>query len=98
MRKTTKYAIAFLALTAIDGILTFWATNNGYTEVNPLMAPIAHTILFPITKVLIPVIGVAFVGYLLKRFPKFIKVANFGFVAVIAMYVFVLGSNLLEMI
>jgi hypothetical protein len=98
MKNTTKYAIAFLILITTDGFLTFWATNNGYTEVNPLMTYLAHTVLYPISKVLIPVIGVAFVSFLINRFPKFVKVANIGYVALIAMYVFVLGNNVLKMI
>jgi hypothetical protein len=96
MKKTIAMAITFITLIVIDGALTFWATNNGYTEVNPLMAPIANTILFPVLKTITVLIGVAIVGYLLKRFPKFIMVANFGFISMIGFYGIVLASNLVE--
>ena len=98
MKKTTVMAIIFVTLIAIDGLLTFWATNNGYTEMNPLMAPIAHTVMFPVLKLTIPLLGVAIVGYLLKKFPKFIMVANFGFVSIIGLYGVVLASNVVEML
>lgn len=97
-RKTVVMAITFIIIIAVDGLLTFWATNNGYTEVNPLIVPIANTIIYPVLKLIVPLIGVAVVGYLIKRFPKFVRVAYFGFVSIIGLYVIILASNLVEML
>ena len=88
----------FTALIILDGILTFWATNNGYVEVNPLMAPIAHTALYPILKVITVILGVVIVAALVKRFPQLKRVATLGYASCIVFYVLVLASNTMELI
>ena len=103
MRRTVGVlAIAFVTLEAADSFLTMWAVNHGYTELNILMAPIAHTWWMAAIKVL----PVALVGWLLfwavGRFPKSWKVAPkvvaFGLGAACAFLGIVLASNLGELI
>ena len=80
-----KLAIALVVVSGIDGVLTVWATNHGFIEVNPLMAPIAHTWILPVWKVGIATLGAVFVLLFSRRFPRIVT-----FVAV------VLVLNLLE--
>jgi len=91
-------AVAFVTLIAVDGVFTFWATNNGYTEVNPLMASFAHTLLFPISKIVTALIAIAIVGFFVKHFPKFSWVATIGYSGGVALYTLVLASNLMEVV
>ena len=91
-------AITFIALIAIDGLLTFWATNNGYMELNPLVAPISDKLIFPALKVVFPLIGVAVVGFLVKKHPKLVGVANLGLIMMIGLYSVLLFSNLSEIL
>jgi len=102
MKKTVGVlAITFVALEAADSFLTMWAVNHGYTELNILMAPIAHTWWMVATKVL----PAALVGWLLfwavGRFPKSWtvapKVVAFGLGAAGSFLGIVLASNLGEM-
>ena len=87
-------ALALVALEAADGFLTMWATNNGYQEVNSLVAPIAHTLWLPVVKVL-PAIAVSFLMVRLGR--RFSKSVAFGLSAASAFLVIVLVGNLLEL-
>ena len=89
--------ITFIAAQAVDSFLTLWATNNGYTEVNEILAPIAHTWLSPVVKILPAVVAVWVIGKLVKRYPKARVPANIGLVACIAFYAMVTVSNLGEL-
>jgi len=99
MKKTVGVlATTFVALEVADSFLTMWAVNHGYTELNNLVAPIAHTWWMAAIKVL----PAALVGWLLfwtvGRCPKTWKVAPkvlvFGLGATCAFLSIVLASNL----
>lgn len=96
MVRTTKLLCAsFILLEAVDAFLTMWATSTGYVEVNPLVASIASTWIMPTCKIL-PAIGVSFLMvWLARRFPK---VAAGAMMLVVSFMVWVIGSNLTEMI
>ena len=103
MKKTVGVlALALVALQVADSFLTMWATNHGYTEVNHLMAPIAHTWWMAAVKVL----PTALVGWLafwaVGRFPKTWRVAPkvvaCGLGAACSFLGLVLASNLGELI
>jgi len=101
-KKVGVLALALVALQVADSSLTMWATSHGYTEVNPFMAPIAHTWWMAAVKVL----PTALVGWLafwaVGRFPKTWRVAPkvvvFGLGAACAFLGIVLASNLGELI
>lgn len=90
--------IGFLAAQAVDSFLTLWATNNGYTEVNSVMAPIAHTWLNPVVKLVPAAIAVWGIGKLTRHYPKARVPANIGLFGCIAFYAMVTISNVGEII
>lgn len=103
MRKVVGVlAITFTALEAADSFLTMWAVNHGYTELNILIAPIAHTWWMAAIKVL----PAALVGWLafwaVGRFPETWRVAPkvlaFGLAAASVFLVIVLVNNLMELV
>lgn len=73
-----KLVTIFLVAQAIDCFFTMWATNNGFVEVNPLMAPFAHTWDFVFFKVTIPALIVAAIVLVTKKFPA-VYSFTFGF-------------------
>lgn len=88
-----KLAITFIVLEAIDGFLTMWATRHGFTEVNPLSAPLAQTWLFPTWKISAAILGVIILVPLAKRAPR---VVELGLAATSVFLLTVLGANLYE--
>lgn len=95
-----KLAVTIVVLSGIDGLLTMWATNHGFVEVNPLMRPIAHTWILPVWKTAIAGVGVAFALWLLRRFLKpgsrLALAVPLGLTAAIIFLLMVLVLNLLE--
>lgn len=88
----------FAGLMMTDGVFTFWATNHGYTEVNPLMAPIANTPMYVVYKVITAIVAVVIVSLLATRFPRVRKFARTGIIAGTVLYALVLASNLWEVL
>lgn len=86
-----KLALTLVSLQAADGFLTMWATNRGFTEANPLVAPIAQTWLFPTWKVGVTLLGILILVPLARRLPKAVKI-GLGFAS--AVMVAVLIANL----
>lgn len=87
--------LIFVGLETADGILTMWATNHGFQEVNPLMAPIASSWVFLASKIVVVVLSLGILIVIGRRFPRSVNVAlnitSFFLLAVIA-------SNLFEMV
>jgi len=81
-----------------DSFLTLWATNNGFVEVNPLMAPIAHLWAMPVVKIVPALLVVWGIAKIQKRFPIIVKPVSVGLVACIAFYAAVIVSNISEII
>ena len=89
-----KPVVLFVGLETTDGLLTTWAVNHGFQELNILTAPIAGSWLFPVIKIALALLGVALLLPLAKRFPRLV---NFGFVCVSVFLTLVLASNFIEM-
>ena len=90
---------AFVAMQALDGGLTLWATNNGFIEVNRLYAPVAHQWLAPVLLKVLPAAAVAFVLYrLAQRYPRTKPVTAVGLLAAVAFYLYITGTNIGELI
>lgn len=81
-----------------DSFLTLWATNNGFVEINPIMAPIAHLWALPVVKIIPALVVVWGLAKLQKRFPIIGKPVSVGLVACIAFYAAVLISNVSELV
>jgi len=87
-----------VAMQIIDSFLTLWATNNGFVEVNPLMAPIAHLWALPVVKIVPVLLAVWGIAKLQRRFPIIGKPVSVGLVSCIAFYAAVLITNISEII
>ena len=103
MRKTVIIlAGSLIALQAVDSFLTMWATRHGYTEVNPIMAPIATTWWMPVFKVLPVALVGLFAIWVLGRFPKSWKTAPkvlaYGLGAACLFLGVVIASNIGELL
>ena len=86
----------FVGLETIDAFLTLWAMQHGFTEVNPLMAPIAGTWLGPLVKI-IPALAAAWLLlWVTRRWPRTRPVAGFGLIMASCFMAIIIGSNLLE--
>lgn len=92
-----KLAIIFLVTQAIDCFLTMWATNNGFVEANPLMAPFAHTWAFVPFKLIIPTIVVVGVAFLVRKYAAIRTVVLGALVGANAFLIIVIASNIIEM-
>ncbi len=89
-----RLAIIFVALEAGDGFLTMWATRHGFTEVNPLAAPLAQTWLFPVWKIGGAILGLVILIPLAKRVPKLVKI---GLASASIFLLAVISANLYEL-
>ena len=87
-------ALALVVLQVADSFLMMWATGHGYQEMNPIVAPIAHTWWLPACKVL-PAIGVSFLMVKLAR--HFPKTVAFGLSGAVAFLAIVLVANVFEL-
>jgi hypothetical protein len=87
-------ALLFIFLELADGLLTMWATNHGFVELNQLVAGYAQLWLYPASKVITALIGTIAVGFLAKRFPRY---ARIGLIIAAVFMAVVLVSNLYEM-
>lgn len=91
-------AIGFVAMQAVDGFLTMWATSTGQaTEVNPLMAPIAHTWAGPAVKLIPAALAVWLVAKVARRYPVVKTPATVGLGAAVLFLVAVTVSNITEL-
>lgn len=89
----------FVGMQAVDGYLTLWAVNNGYTEVNRLYAPVAGNWYAPLVFKVLPAALVAFgLCRLAKRYPRTRPVTAVGLVAAIGFYLLITASNIGEII
>jgi len=89
--------ITFVVAEAADAFLTLWAVNNGFVEINPLLAPIAGTWLSPLVKILPAALVVWFLARLGRRYPKTQPVTAVGLVVVVAFLGVVLAANVAEL-
>lgn len=90
-------SIGFIAMQAVDSFLTLWATNNGATEVNPLMAGIAHTWAGPAVKLIPAALAVWLVAKVARRYPVVKTPATVGLGAAVLFLVAVTVSNITEL-
>lgn len=90
-----QLAVALVVVSGLDGLLTMWATNHGFVEVNPLMRPIAHTWILPVWKAGIAALGAWFVLRFSRRFPR---IVTLGLSVSVAFVLVVFILNLLELI
>lgn len=86
-------ALVFTLYEAFDGVLTTWAANHGFEEVNPLAAPYARSWLFPVSKVLAAVAGAIALWPAARKHPRLVK---YGFTAVTVFVACVVISNVYE--
>jgi len=89
--------ITFIGFQAVDAFLTVWAVNNGFTELNPLLAPVAGTWVSPVVKILPAVFAVWLFAKAAGRWPRTRPVANAGFTVAVAFLGAVVVSNLCEL-
>ncbi len=90
-------SMVFIGLETIDTFLTMWAVNHGFTEANPLMAPIADSWLSVLVKV-VPAVMVAIgLAWLTRKWPRTRTVALVGMALAVTFMAGILASNLLEM-
>jgi hypothetical protein len=90
-------SIAFIGLQTVDTFLTMWAVNHGFTEANPLMAPIADSWVSPVVKIAPAILVAIGLAWLTKRWLRTRTVALVGQVAVVVFMVGILASNFMEM-
>jgi len=95
MNNFQRLGSALVGLQVVDGLLTMWATNHGFAEVNPLMAPIANSWMLLAVKVIPTIVVVLALLPLTRRFGK---VITGGLVAGIAFLGLVVGLNIIELI
>lgn len=88
-------AIAFVGLQAADAFFTMWAMNHGFQEVNPYMVGLAGSWLSPAVKILPAAIMSAGVVKVGKKYPV---AATIGLSAVVAFYLFIIASNIGEVV
>lgn len=86
-----KLAAMLMCLQVTDGLLTMWATNNGFREANSLMEPIAQTWMFPAWKIVSVLLGMVILFPLARRMPK---AANLGLFFASAVMIGILAANL----
>jgi hypothetical protein len=91
-------ALLFLALETTDAFMTLWATSHGYQEINPLMAGITTTWLFPVIKI-VPAIIAIYVLLHLSKYSQFSRlIAVLGFLTANTFVGLVIASNIAELI
>jgi len=88
-------AILFIVLELIDGILTMWATQNGFVEVNPLVSPYSQTWLCPASKVATAMLGSIVLLPAVRRHSRLIKA---GFILASLFIAVIILSNLYEIV
>lgn len=89
-----------IGMQVIDTFLTMWAIRfAGATEINPLMAPIAHTWVSPLVKIM-PVLVVAALLHLpvVRQNRTYRLAGNIGMVGGIAFLVWITCQNVAELL
>lgn len=98
MSKYNKFlSLVFLVLQLTDGLLTIWAVNNGYQEVNPLIVPIAGSLFYLSFKIVPAILAILFMDAVAKRDSKYNAAISAGLSLFNVFYVAVLISNLAEL-
>lgn len=87
----------FVILETVDATLTLWAVHHGFTEVNPLMAPLAGTWLGPLVKIVPALAASWLLLYVARRWPRTMKIMRTGLVVVCCLVALVIASNLMEL-
>lgn len=77
----------------LDGFLTMWATNNGFTEVNHLVMAISRTWFYPASKAATALLGAVLLLPAVKRFSGFVRI---GFMLASLFVALVIVSDLYE--
>ncbi|RLC68460.1 MAG: hypothetical protein DRI26_10115 [Chloroflexi bacterium] len=85
----------FITLQIADFSLTTWATGVGYVELNPVLAPLIGTWLWPLSKIGASLLGVALLK-LLDHFTS--KLALSVALGLCGLTIYALNSNLLALI
>ena len=92
-------AMAFALLVIADSVITWWAVNHGYTELNPLGAMFAHTRWFAAVKILVSALYAGWVIWMTGRFTKVwhpAPIVLFAFsLILVGLMAFVVISNLI---
>jgi hypothetical protein len=88
---------AFVALEAVDAMLTMWAVNNGFIEVNRLMSPVAGTWVSPAVKIVPAALAAWLLVKVTGRWPRTKAVVNVGLASVVTFMAAIIASNLLEL-
>jgi hypothetical protein len=86
-------ALLFTSLELVDGLMTMWATNNGFTETNHLVVSYAQTWLFPAFKLLTVVTGAVLLLPFVRKYPRYVRI---GLILASVFMAAVLVSNLYE--
>jgi len=89
--------ITFMGLQAADGLLTMWATSNGFVEVNPIMIPVAHTWIMPLQKILVAIAGIAVICVIARWYPSLIAPIRLFLVLSNSFATLVLASNFIQL-
>lgn len=97
-RTNLTLGIAFVVAHAADAFLTLWATNNGFQEVNPLMAPFAHTWAFPFIKLIPALVALLVVSRMAARWPKTRPIISGGLALSVVFLGVVLIANVGEIL
>lgn len=90
--------ILLVTLKAIDGFWTMWAVNNGYVEINPIMAPIAHTWLEPVATIIPTALFGILALWVSRKFPQISKILFCGILVANVFMIGVLAANLREVL
>ncbi len=92
-------AIAFALLVIADSLITWWAVNHGYTELNLFIAPIAHTWQLVVAKIVTSLMVSVSAIWMAERFTKIWHptpiVLTFSFIPLVGFMAFVVISNLM---
>ncbi len=90
--------LSLVGMEAVDGYFTLWAVTHGYTEANPLWAPVAGIWYAPLIGKILPA---AVVGYLLYRlagrYPRLKPVVVFGMFAAVGFLLWITAGNIGEL-
>ncbi len=97
-KKMRVLMTTFVMLIITDGLMTLWAVNNGYKEVNPLMAPVAASPLFLVFKVVSVLLIVAAAWFFIRRFPRLSWIVAIALGSGIVCYALVITTNLWELL
>jgi hypothetical protein len=89
--------IVFVVLEAIDAVMTVWAMRQGgFTELNPLIAPIATQWWMPAVKILPAIVAAIIIWKLVARWPRLQGIATGGAILACCFIGLVVITNFIE--